>query len=135
MGQWWSVKKENMKIEVSNGELLDKFSILEVKRLKLEDTEKLEYVSKEYKALKEDVDSLEFSLEDLTYIRLRDINFELWDIEDSIRGKELLDEFDEEFIQLSRSIYILNDERFRLKNKINKQTDSQFQEQKGHRNT
>lgn len=124
-----------MKIEVSNGELLDKFSILEVKRLKLEDTEKLEYVSKEYKALKEDVDSLEFSLEDLTYIRLRDINFELWDIEDSIRGKELLDEFDEEFIQLSRSIYILNDERFRLKNKINKQTDSQFQEQKGHRNT
>jgi len=124
-----------VKIEVSNGEVLDKLSILEVKGLKLEDKGKLEYVHKEYECLKEGVSSLGFSLDDPTYTRLRDINFELWGIEDSIRGKELLDEFDEEFIQLSRSIYILNDERFRLKNKINKQTSSKFQEQKGHRNT
>ena len=124
-----------MKIEVSNGELLDKLSILEVKSLKLDDPNKLEYVRREYDALKECVSSLEFSLTDPTYTRLRDINFELWDIEDSIREKELLSEFGEEFIQLSRSIYLLNDERFRLKNKINKQTNSQFQEQKGHRGT
>jgi hypothetical protein len=124
-----------MKIEVSNGELLDKLSILEVKSLKLKDETKLKYVRKEYKCLKESVDSLEFSLDDPTYTKLRDINFHLWDIEDAVRGKEILNQFDEEFIELSRLIYTQNDERFRLKNLLNKKTNSEFQEQKGHKNT
>ena len=124
-----------MKIEVSNGELFDKLSILEVKNKKLSNTNKIEYVKKEYKYLQEVANDVDFSLKDETYTKLRDINFRLWDIEDEIRLKEDELDFGPRFIELSRLIYKLNDERFRLKNKINVQTNSNFKEQKGHKNT
>tara|TARA_R110000823_G_scaffold309803_2_gene434305 strand:+ start:2194 stop:2568 length:375 start_codon:yes stop_codon:yes gene_type:complete len=124
-----------MKIEVSNGEIFDKLSILEVKNEKLIDILKLEYVAKEYQYLQEATSHIDFSLENDTYKRLRDINFRLWDIEDEIRLKEGEGDFGERFIELSRLIYKLNDERFRLKNMINVQTNSDFHEQKGHKTT
>jgi len=122
-----------MKIEVSVGEIFDKLSILEVKSEKLNDTLKLEYVIKEYQYLQNVISKINFSLEDEVYKKLRDINFRLWDIEDEIRLKEEQRDFGERFVELSRSIYKLNDERFRLKNKINIQTNSDFHEQKGHK--
>tara|TARA_R110002020_G_scaffold423996_8_gene633160 strand:- start:440 stop:814 length:375 start_codon:yes stop_codon:yes gene_type:complete len=124
-----------MKIEVSNGEIFDKLSILEVKNEKLTDALKLEYVAKEYQYLQKVVSHIDFTLENDTYKRLRDINFRLWDIEDEIRLKEEEGDFGQRFIELSRLIYKLNDERFRLKNTINIQTNSDFQEQKGHKAT
>lgn len=122
-----------MKIEVSNGEIFDKLSILEVKNEKLTDKLKLEYVAKEYSYLQEIISQINFSLEDEVYKSLRDINFRLWDIEDEIRLKEEEEDFGARFIELSRLIYKLNDERYRLKNKINIYTDSNFKEQKGHK--
>ena len=124
-----------MKIEVSNGEIFDKLSILEVKNEKLTNKLKLEYVAKEYQYLQEVISQIDFSLQDDIYKRLRDINFSLWDIEDEIRFKEEEEDFGERFIELSRLIYKLNDERFRLKNKINIRTNSDFHEQKGHKTT
>ena len=122
-----------MKIEVSNGEIFDKLSILEVKNEKLTDKLKLEYVVKEYSYLQEIISQINFSLEDEVYRSLRDINFRLWDIEDEIRLKEEEGDFGARFIELSRLIYKLNDERYRLKNKINIYTGSNFKEQKGHK--
>tara|TARA_R110000851_G_scaffold190769_1_gene341463 strand:- start:703 stop:1077 length:375 start_codon:yes stop_codon:yes gene_type:complete len=124
-----------MKIEVSNGEIFDKLSILEVKSQKITDATKLEHVSKEYNYLKEVIDMIDFSLDTETYKKLRDINFRLWDIEDEIRLKEEQADFGDRFVELSRLIYILNDERFRLKKKINIETGSNFHEQKGHKAT
>lgn len=124
-----------MKIEVSNGEIYDKLSILEVKSLKLKDSIKLEYVNKEFLYLREIIREINFSTEDEIYVKLKNINFQLWDIEDEIRSKEEQQDFSERFIELSRLIYKLNDERFRLKNQINIKTNSSFKEQKGHKNT
>ena len=124
-----------MKIEVSNGEIFDKLSILEVKFNKLEDPVKLGYVTDEFEYLQAIVSEMEFSLESEIYRRLRQVNYRLWDIEDAIRSKEAENDFGPEFIELARSVYTLNDERFRLKNEINVATKSQFHEQKSHRNT
>jgi hypothetical protein len=67
------------------------------------------------------------------YVRLKEINFELWDIEDEIRLKEEHSEFDDRFIELSRMIYIKNDERARIKKELDISTESKFREQKGHK--
>lgn len=124
-----------MKIEVSNGEIFDKLSILEVKSQKITDNLKLQYVNKEHQYLKQVVSMIDFSLDAEAYKKLRDINFQLWDIEDEIRLKEEQADFGDRFIELSRLIYTLNDERFRLKKKINIETGSDFHEQKGHKAT
>lgn len=124
-----------MKIEVSNGELLDKLSILEIKKQKITDKDKLKHIEAERGHLETLASSLHFPLTDPSYIRLKEINSLLWDIEDNIRKKEDEQDFGEEFIQLSRDIYILNDERFRMKKDINIRTKSLFHEQKGHKNT
>ena len=121
--------------EVSNGEIFDKLSILEVKSQKITDNLKLQYVNKEHQYLKQVVSMIDFSLDAEAYKKLRDINFQLWDIEDEIRLKEEQADFGDRFIELSRLIYILNDERFRLKKKINIETGSDFHEQKGHKAT
>lgn len=128
-------RENEMKIEVSNGEIFDKLSILEVKFNKLTDPEKLAYVTDEFEYLQGVVSEIQFSLESKTYRRLKEVNYKLWDIEDAIRLKESENDFGPDFIELARSVYILNDERFRLKSQINKATKSQFHEQKSHRNT
>jgi len=123
-----------LKIEVSNGELLDKLSIVEVKRVKIADASKVFFLDLEFDHLLENVNALGFErLDDDLYVRLKEINFELWDIEDEIRLKEEHSEFDDRFIELSRMIYIKNDERARIKKELDISTESKFREQKGHK--
>ena len=123
-----------MKIEVSNGELLDKLSILEVKRTNIVDASKIFFLDLEFEHLLKNVSALGFECDDDDlYARLKEINFELWDIEDEIREKEERKEFDYRFIELSRLIYIRNDERARIKKELDITTKSKFREQKGHK--
>ena len=121
-----------MKVEVSNGEFFDKFSILEIKSKKMTNKGKLHHVNKEKNVLKSTVGDLSYVFACSVYSELHNINNQLWDIEDRIREKGGIEEYDEEFIELSRKIYIMNDERFNLKNKINNITSSEYKEQKSH---
>jgi hypothetical protein len=121
-----------MKIEVSNGEIFDKLSILKIKTERIRDEDRLLEVKKEHGHLLLLSKEIDFSLNSDEYKRLCEINEALWDIEEEIRYKETEQVYDEDFIQLSRNIYILNDERFRVKNAINLKTSSNFKEQKNH---
>ena len=104
-------------IPVSIGELYDKYTILEIKKQKMVDIEKLEMIDKELKYLKQYTDN--FTLDVTILNKLRHVNKTLWDIEDNIREKEKKKEFDKEFIELARSVYITNDLRCEVKNEIN----------------
>ena len=121
-----------MKIEVSNGELLDKISILAIKEDRLVDEDKKAYVSKELHYLMGLAGDLLTDHEE-NYNRLYALNMELWDIEDEIRERGEKWEFGKRFIDLSRWIYEKNDERARGKNTIDRDYDSDFREQKGHK--
>jgi len=104
-------------IPVSVGELYDKYSILEIKYERIKDLTKLEFVKREMDYLKPFID--EYRLEETLREQLKSINEKLWDIEDRIRLKESLQEFDQEFIYIARSVYKTNDERNLVKNQIN----------------
>ena len=125
-----------MLVEVSNGELLDKISILELKMLKIEDEEKLVNVKKEFETLNPLVVSL-FEKYDSQlqnhYLELAKINGELWDIEDWIRDCEREKRFDKEFVELARSVYITNDKRCEVKKLINLTTSSELIEEKSYK--
>ena len=125
-----------MNIEVSNGELLDKISILELKLLKIKDKDKLANIQKEFDTLnplaKELFDTFGSKLQNL-YLKLASINGLLWDLEDLIRECETRKEFEAEFIQLSRSIYTTNDRRSEVKKIINKITNSNLVEEKSYK--
>ena len=126
-----------MKIEVSNGEILDKLSILELKMRFIKNQSQKDNIIKEYKFLKtvsmdildKDDDILPFDL----YEALSNINLRLWNIEDSIRLKEKNKEFDDEFVDLARAVYYTNDERSKIKKEINLQTGSEFLEEKSYK--
>jgi hypothetical protein len=120
-----------MKIEVSNGEILDKFSILEIKKAEVKDDQKLRNIEKEYSTLKVYADRLILTHEDL-YIRLLETNKKLWKIEDEIRICERNDDFGKNFISLARSVYIVNDERANIKKEINLATNSEIVEEKSY---
>jgi len=97
-----------MKIEVSIGEIVDKLSILEIKKDNVTDTEKLKNVTKEYEYLFDIVNNeLNISTDSELYKELLSINKELWSIEDDIRDKERDKSFDDGFISLARSVYLL----------------------------
>lgn len=117
-----------MKIEVSNGEIVDKFTILEIKEEKCYDTDKLSNIKKELEYLSSIVDKLEVpkNLVD----SLREVNKKLWEIEDEIRIFENKFIFDDEFIRLARLVYHTNDKRYSIKNEINSITNSNFKEEK-----
>ena len=121
-----------MKIEVSNGEILDKLSILEIKCNKILDTSKNLLVLKEYNYLKDISSKINFN--NNLYSELLKINNNLWDIEDKIREKEYKQEFDEEFINLARRVYFTNDKRSQIKLQINQSTNSDFIEIKSYKN-
>ena len=122
-----------MKIEISNGELLDKISILELKMLRIEDEEKLINIKKEFYTLNPLVVGL-FEQYDSQlqnhYLELAEINGKLWDIEDWIRDCEHEKRFDKEFVELARSVYITNDQRSEVKKIINLLTNSGLVEEK-----
>jgi hypothetical protein len=114
---------------VSVGELIDKLSILQVKKTKITNEEKLEYINKEFELLY-NLSSVYLDnkqLETLYHILVK-TNSKLWDIEDQLRVLESEKKFNDEFVELARSVYFTNDERFSLKNQINKITDSEIRE-------
>ena len=117
-------------VEVSVGELFDKISILEIKKDKIKDEEKLKYIVDEYNLLKKQmVDKVKFN-EKLSglFDALKDINSKLWVIEDDKRLCEKNSDFGEKFIKLSRDIHFLNDKRASIKLEINNQTGSKIKE-------
>jgi hypothetical protein len=122
-----------MKIDISDGELLDKVTILQIKSEKITDDNKLKNVLTELNHLlpyKNDIVA-KYDISDL-YLSLLAINTLLWKIEDDIRDKERNKIFDEEFVELARSVYMTNDERSRIKKLINQKTKSAFVEEKSY---
>ena len=117
-------------VEVSVGELLDKISILEIKKEKIKDPEKLKFINDEYEVLKNQLNQNIKSDEKLNdlFNSLKDINSKLWVIEDDKRLCEKNSDFGEKFIKLSRDIHFLNDKRASIKLEINNQTGSKIKE-------
>ena len=122
-----------VKVPVSIGELIDKLSILQVKKTKVKSQEKLSFIEKEYNLLYDlSCDYLKDNDINNTFNELIAINLALWEIEDSLRVIESTKQFDAHFIELARSVYYTNDEIFRLKDKINSLTHSEIKEQKAY---
>ncbi len=122
-----------MKIEVSHGEIVDKLTILQIKKENITDPIKLDNIIKEYDYLLSVVENdLGISTLSPEYLELLSINKELWIIEDDIRNKERNKEFDDEFIKLSRSVYYTNDVRAKIKKEINLKYSSGFVEEKSY---
>ncbi len=123
-------------VEVSVGELLDKISILEIKKEKIKDENKLKFINNEYKILKAELDKNIKSDEKLEkfFQSLKGINLKLWVIEDDKRLCEKNSDFREKFIKLSRDIHFLNDDRAKIKLEINNHTGSKIKEIKEYTN-
>jgi hypothetical protein len=122
-----------MNIEVSHGEIVDKLTILQIKKENITDSSKLDNIVKEYNYLLSIVENdLGISTESSEYLELLSINKDLWDIEDDIRDKERQKEFDEEFIKLAREVYYTNDVRAKIKKEINLKYFSGFVEEKSY---
>ncbi|MDC3233498.1 DUF6165 family protein [Candidatus Pelagibacter sp.] len=117
-------------VEVSVGELLDKISILEIKKEKIKDLEKLKFINDEYSVLKDQLNKNVKSDEKLSELfnSLKEINSKLWVIEDNKRLCEKNSDFGEKFIKLSRDVHFLNDDRAKLKLKVNNHTGSKIKE-------
>tara|TARA_B100001029_G_C15034035_1_gene438944 strand:- start:1248 stop:1637 length:390 start_codon:yes stop_codon:yes gene_type:complete len=123
-------------VEVSVGELLDKISILEIKKEKIKDIDKLKFINDEYKILKSEFDKNIKSDDRIKKLFevLKEINLRLWVIEDNKRLCEKNSDFGENFIKLSRDVHLLNDNRARIKLEINNQTGSRIKEIKEYTN-
>ena len=122
-----------MLVEVSNGELLDKFSILKIKLTNITDSDKIKNIETEIKTIEPMVNSLFTNLEVLDLFEtLLSINKKLWDIEDDIRKHEKEKNFDGEFIKLARNVYITNDIRANIKKEINLLSNSNLVEEKSY---
>ena len=117
-------------VEVSVGELLDKISILEIKKEKIKDQNSLKFISDEYEILKNELEKnikIDEKLKEM-FNKLKEINSRLWVIEDNKRLCEKKSEFGEEFIKLSRDVHFLNDDRAKIKFQINEHTGSKIKE-------
>jgi hypothetical protein len=125
-----------MKIEVSNGEIVDKMTILELKLNKIKDSSKLDNIIKEWEILNDHVMALYQVFGDKFFYnkvdQLSEVNSKLWDVEDWIRECEKEQRFDKEFVELARSVYTLNDERSQIKRHINILTKSNLIEEKSY---
>lgn len=122
-----------MLVPVSNGELMDKYSILLIKKEFINDSTKISYVNKEIEYLIDYINKIKVNYNiDILFDKLIKINKKLWVIEDELRVKEKKKEFDKEFIELARSVYYTNDERAFVKNKINLETNSNIFEVKSY---
>jgi len=117
-------------VEVSVGELLDKISILEIKKEKIKDPEKIKYISNEHSILKDQLENNVKSDDKLEKLfkELKEINAKLWIIEDDKRDCEKNKDFSEKFIKLSRDVHFLNDDRAKIKLEINNHTGSSIKE-------
>ena len=129
-----SNKLDKILAEISPGELIDKITILEIKKTKIEDTEKLKDIEKELSSLNA---TLKNSISDISKIqelvnKLKSINLKLWDIENGKRLAEKNNDFGEKFIELARSVYKNNDKRAKIKLEINNFLGSNIKEVKSH---
>ena len=123
-------------VPISPGELIDKITILEIKSARMTDAAKLHNVRTELALLNETWHASAFSRQaDIgeEWTRLRDVNGQLWEIEDEIRDKERAGEFDARFIELARAVYVTNDERASAKRRINTKLGSTLVEEKSYR--
>jgi len=120
-----------MKIEVSNGEIIDKLTILRIKLERIKDKGKLVNLQKEYDELVSASTSILPALDPL-FVALYEVNCELWDIEDSIRDLERKKDFGDDFISTARAVYYRNDRRSELKREINIKTSSGLIEEKSY---
>ena len=123
--------KKVINAPISIGEIFDKITILEIKKEKLKN-EKLSNVNLELNLLRKIVDDNELNVDEKLIKNLREVNNKLWNIEDNIRKKEKLKTFDNEFIEIARSVYIENDKRSEIKREINTKYNSELVEEKSY---
>ena len=125
---------EQISVPVSPGELVDKITILEIKAERITDEEKLQNVKTELELLVQVWETVSLDTEAILPLKetLKGINQTLWDIEDQIRIKESKQEFDQEFIDLARSVYVQNDQRAAAKKQINVLLGSKIKEEKSY---
>lgn len=123
-----------IRVDISCGELVDKLSILEIKKQNISEEQKLFEINKEFRILNEIYKTLKKENKNLEtyYLQLLEVNSSLWEIEDKIRKLEKESNFHKEFIELARSVYISNDKRFEIKNNINVLFNSEIKEQKSY---
>ena len=126
-----SIKKKIINAPISIGELVDKITILEIKKNKLQNS-KLENVLKELSFLRKLMEKHQIEITDDLFTQLKEINLTLWNIEDQIRIKEKNKEFDNIFIELARSVYFTNDKRSEIKKGINLLSNSDITEEKSY---
>ena len=124
-------KKRIINVPISIGELIDKITILEIKKDKLKDF-KLKNILKELSFLRAVLEKSSIFIPDEIFLQLKSINLTLWDIEDKIRIKEKNKEFDNEFIELARSVYLNNDRRSETKKELNLMFKSEIIEEKSY---
>lgn len=125
------LKKKNINVPISVGELIDKITILEIKKDKLKNL-KLKNILKELSFLRAVLEKNSIFIPDEIFFQLKSINLKLWDIEDKIRIKEKNKEFDNEFIELARSVYLNNDRRSETKKELNLMFKSEIIEEKSY---
>ena len=119
-----------MKIEVSNGEIVDKLTILELKRQNAQTQEQERHIAEELEYLQPIVDGMDIPVDIIN--QLREVNKKLWEVEDMLRGYEKKGVLDRQFITFARAVYQTNHARFRLKSTVNELTNSLFVEEKIH---
>ncbi len=127
-------KLDKILAEISAGELVDKITILEIKKIKILNKEKLEEINKELTSLNDTMNKFikdKSKVLDLKKL-LKDINLKLWEIEDGKRLAEKKNDFGPKFVELARNVYKFNDERAKIKLKINKMLGSNIKEVKSH---
>lgn len=124
----------NLSVPVSPGEFLDKISILEIKSERMTDPDKLKNVRNELSLLQRVWAGSSYAQADIAqeYAQLRSVNEQLWDIEDRIRLKEAAKTFDQDFIELARAVYVLNDRRAASKRRLNEALGSDLIEEKSY---
>ena len=125
------LKKRIIHVPISIGELIDKITILEIKKDKLKNL-KLKNILKELSFLRSVLEKNSIFIPDEIFLKLKSINLTLWDIEDKIRIKEKNKEFDNEFIELARSVYLNNDRRSETKKELNIIFNSEIIEEKSY---
>jgi len=135
---WIPIKKDanfekipEMKIEVSNGEIIDRLTIIRIKLERIKDEAKLKNLQKEYEELLAAAASV-IRQDNPLYKALYEVNLDLWDIEDHIRDLERRKEFGDEFVSTARSVYFKNDRRAHLKREISIKTSSGLIEEKSY---
>ncbi len=124
----------NVNVEISIGEFFDKITILEIKKQRISNVDKLVNINNELEGLNKLLAQLPFSREDVSdeVSKLKKINEALWEIEDDIREQESQKAFGDRFIELARAVYVTNDKRSEIKREINLKLGSDFVEEKSY---